>query len=315
VVTLRAHRQGLRLAGTGRPYDRAIHRIRLLQPAEDIVSFYEGRIEGYRFADGPNWVDDGALSLGISSYAIVAGHEALVYDTHVSVDRARFIRQALEDRGVRRLSVALSHWHLDHVAGTEAFQDCEVIATARTAELLERNRAAIESGTLEGPPGIDPLILPTRTISGRERLDLGGTRVEMIQVNIHSDDAAVLWLPQQRLLLCGDTMEDTITYVEEPENFDAHLADLDRLWQLDPDRILPSHGDPEVIAAGGYSRDLIRATQQYIGVLQRCRDEPQLRDAGLRELIAGPLDAGWIRYFAPYEAVHGENLSSVLGAS
>ena len=37
----------------------------------------------------PNWVDQGALSLGIASYAIVDGGEALVYDTHVSVEHAR----------------------------------------------------------------------------------------------------------------------------------------------------------------------------------------------------------------------------------
>jgi glyoxylase-like metal-dependent hydrolase (beta-lactamase superfamily II) len=211
VVTLREHRQSLRLAGGGRPYDRAIHRIRLLEPAENVVCFYEGRIEGYRFAEGQNWVDDGALSLGIGSYAVVAGHEALVYDTHVSVERARFIRAALEDRGVRRFTVVLSHWHLDHVAGTEAFRDCEVLASARTADHLAANRDAIEGGTLEGRPRIEPLILPSRVFSGCERLSIGGTRVELIQVNIHSDDAAVIWLPRQRLLLCGDTMEDTVT--------------------------------------------------------------------------------------------------------
>jgi glyoxylase-like metal-dependent hydrolase (beta-lactamase superfamily II) len=286
--------------------------MRVLRPDENILAFYDGRIEGYRFAEGSNWVDEGALSLGIASYAIVDDGEALVYDTHVSVDRARFIRQALEERGVSKFTVVLSHWHLDHVAGTEAFRDCEVIASARTAQLLTGNRAAIENGSLEGPPWIDPLILPTRTFAGRERLDLGATEVDLIQVNIHSDDATVIWLPQQRLLLCGDTMEDTITYVDEPEAFEAHLADLERLWELGPDRILPSHGDPDVIAAGGYPRELIRATQQYIEVLKRCRDEPHLRDAPLRELIAGPLEAGWVRYFPPYDAVHRENLETAL---
>jgi glyoxylase-like metal-dependent hydrolase (beta-lactamase superfamily II) len=133
---------------------------------------------------------------------------------------------------------------------------------------LEANRAAIEGGTLEGPPAIEPLIMPTRTFSGEERLDLDGTEVDLIEVNIHSDDAAVIWLPAQRLLLCGDTMEDTITYVDEPESFDAHLADLERLARLKPDRILPSHGDPEVIANGGYIPDLITATKQYIEVLK-----------------------------------------------
>jgi glyoxylase-like metal-dependent hydrolase (beta-lactamase superfamily II) len=286
--------------------------MRILRPAENVFSFYDGRIEEYRFADGPNWVDDGALSLGIGSYAIVDDDAALIYDTHVSLERANFIRQALGDRGVRTFTVVLSHWHLDHIAGTEAFRDSEVVATARTAQLLESNRAAIEKGTLEGPPEIDPLILPTRTFSAHERLDLNRTEVELIQVNIHSDDAAVVWLPQQRLLLCGDTMEDTVTYVDEPEELDAHLADLDRLWRLEPDRILPSHGDPDVIAGGGYSRDLIRATQQYIEALKRCRDGPETRGRSLQELIAGPLEAGWVNYFSPYERVHEENLEHVL---
>ena len=287
----------------------------MFRPAENIFAFYDGRIAGYRFAQGPNWVDDGALSLGISSYAIVDDGEALIYDTHVSVEHARFIREALEDQEVRKFTVVLSHWHLDHVAGTEVFRDSEVVASKRTAELLACNQSAIEEGSLEGLPRIDPLILPTRVFSEREALDIGRLHVELIQADIHSDDATVIWLPQQRLLLCGDTMEDTITYVDEPQGFEAHLADLDRLWRLAPDRILPNHGDPDVIAAGGYSRDLIRATQRYIGVLKRCRNEPQLRSASLRELIAGPLDAGWIHYFAPYEAVHQENLASVLAAT
>jgi glyoxylase-like metal-dependent hydrolase (beta-lactamase superfamily II) len=286
--------------------------MRVLRPAEAVFAFYDGRIDGYRFADGPNWVDAGALSLGISSYAVVDDGEALVFDTHVSVEHAQFIRTALEARGVRQFTVVLSHWHLDHIAGTAVFADCEVIANTRTAELLAQHKSAIEQGAHEGPPGIDPLILPTRAYSGHEVLDVGRLRVELIQVDIHSDDATVLWSPHERLLLCGDTMEDTVTYVDEPERFDAHLADLDRLWRLDPERILPSHGDPDVIAAGGYSRDLIRATQQYIGVLKRCRDEPELRAAGLRELLGGPLDAGWIHYFEPYEAVHQENVATVL---
>ncbi|MGB3097993.1 MAG: hypothetical protein WBB30_01740, partial [Solirubrobacterales bacterium] len=185
----------------------------------------------------------------------------------------------------------------------------------RTAELLETHKAAIESGAHEGPPPIRPLVLPTRVFSGRERLEIGGLQVDLIAADIHSDDATVIWLPGQRLLLAGDTMEDTITYVGEPERFDSHLTDLDRLWQLDPERILPNHGDPDVIAAGGYSRDLIRATQQYIDVLQRCRNEPALRTTELRELIAEPLAAGWINYSAPYEAVHEANLATVLEQS
>ena len=289
-------------------------RLRVLRPADGILAFYEGREAGHRFAEEPNWVDLGALELGIASYAIVDGGEALVYDTHVARDRGKAIREAVAAEGAERVTVVLSHWHLDHVAGTEAFDGCEVVANARTDEHLREKRAAIEAGTLEGPPAIDPLVLPTRTFSGAETLRVGGVEVELIQLNIHSDDASVLWLPERRLLLAGDTMEDTITFVDEPQSFDRHLADLDRLWDLAPERILPSHGAPEVIASGGYPRELIRATQQYIRVLGHARDNRRLREQGLRELIAGPLRAGWVNYFEPYEAVHRSNLETVLGS-
>ncbi len=289
-----------------------MHHTRVLRPAEGVYAFYDGRIEGYRFARETNWVDEGALSVGIASYAIVFGKDALVYDTHTSLEHARFVRSTLEDEGVRQITVVLSHWHLDHVAGTEVFSDCEVISCDRTAELLERFRLKIEAGELEGPPPIDPLILPTRTYTDELQLTVGEIQVQLIHTDIHSDDATVLLLPAQGLLLCGDTMEDTVTYVDEPQSFDAHLENLERLRALGADRILPNHGDPDVIVSGGYGPGLITATERYIQALQRSPEEPSLRDLPLRELMEDSLRAGWIKYYPPYEEVHRENLATVL---
>lgn len=289
-------------------------KLRVLRPAPNIYAFYDGRIEGYRYAEGENWVDDGVLSLGIASYAIVDGVEALIYDTHISVERGAFIRKTLENGGVKKFTIVLSHWHLDHIAGTAAFDDCPIISNKRTADHLKKHRAAIENGTSSGPPAINPLIMPTQTFEGSIQLHVGGVHVELIEANIHSDDATVLWLGSERILLAGDTMEDTIAYVGEPEHFDTHLKDLDRLWTLNPERILPNHGDPEIIALGGYEKTLIRANQQYIRMLKRCVGEPELREKPLREIITGPLEAGWVNLFEPYEAIHRQNVNVVLAA-
>jgi glyoxylase-like metal-dependent hydrolase (beta-lactamase superfamily II) len=291
-----------------------MHHMRVLRPIDGVFAFFDGRVEGYRFDERPNWVDEGALALGVASYAVVFGAEAVVYDTHVSIEHARHIRRVLESCGVRRFTVVLSHWHLDHVAGTAAFDDCEVIASERTAQLLARCRPAIERGEHEGPPPIEPLVLPTAVFADRLRLSVGGVRLDLIHTDIHSDDATLVWLPEQKLLFCGDTMEDPVTYVDEPQNFDAHLANLGKLWELAPDRILPNHGEPKVISDGGYSSDLIRATERYIRMLRRCRIEPSLRELSLREFIAGSLDAGSLHYFPPYEAVHRHNVDAVLAA-
>jgi cyclase len=284
--------------------------LRVLEPGPGILAFYDGRVEGYRFDPKPNWVDDGALGLGVASYAILAGDEALVYDTGTSLAHGRLIREELGRRGVARFTIVLSHWHLDHVAGTEAFADSPVISNERTAEHLRDKRAAIEAGTLEGPPAISPLVLPTRTFADRETVTVGATTVDLIAANIHSDDQTVLWLPERRLLFCADAMEDTVTYVGEPDQFHAHVRDLERLAELQPSRILPAHG-----AAGGYPPELNDATRSYIRLLQRMPSEPELREVPLRELIADSLAAGTLVYFVPYEAVHRQNVETVLTAS
>jgi cyclase len=287
--------------------------LRVLEPQPNILAFYDGRVEGHQFMAEPNWVDDGALSLGIASYAIISGDEALVYDTHVSLFHAQFIRNTLAERGVEHFTVVLSHWHLDHVAGTEVFADCPVIANRKTFMHLRDKQAAIESGSQSGPPSIKPLVLPDRMFAGSMTLMIGSIAVELIEANIHSDDATVVWIKQRGVLLAGDTMEDTVTYVGEPAEFDTHLKDLDRLAALEPDFILPNHGDPDIISAGGYDKGLIKAQQQYIRILKRCRSEPALRGTPLEELIAGPLSRGWVNMFEPYRAIHEQNLRRVLG--
>ncbi|WP_196501779.1 MBL fold metallo-hydrolase [Aestuariivirga litoralis] len=289
--------------------------LRILECAPGLIAYYDGRVPDHRFAEGENWVDDGAISLGIASYALVSKNKALVYDTHVSVEYAAFIRKDLELRGVTEITVLLSHWHLDHVAGTEAFADCEIISTRKTLAHLEQNKAAIADGTFHGPPAIKPLILPTRTFEGEMDFTLGTMKLKFIEANIHSDDAALVWRAEDGLLLAGDTMEDTVTYVGAPQDFEIHLQDLDRLWNLNPSFIFPNHGDPEIIGVGGYGKGLIKAQSQYIRMLMRMRKEEALRTMPLQELIAGPLQMGWVNYFAPYEEVHAQNIKQVLESS
>ncbi len=288
--------------------------LRVLEPHPNIFAFYDGRVAGQQFMAEPNWVDDGALSLGIASYAIVSGKHALVYDTHVSVPHAKFIRDTLSAKGVSDFTVVLSHWHLDHVAGTLVFADSPVLANRKSFQHMRHNQVAIENAMHHGPPAIKPLVLPDRLFSGRMTLDVGKIAVELIEANIHSDDATVVWIPESGILLAGDTMEDTVTYVGEPELFDIHLIDLDRMAALDPAFILPNHGDPDIIAAGGYDKGLIKAQQQYIRMLKRCRSDNILRKQPLEELIAGPLSRGWVNMFEPYRAIHEQNLMRVLSA-
>lgn len=285
--------------------------LRVLRPAPNVLAFYDGRVADTRlWSEEPNWLDDGAYALGIASYAIVEGAEALVYDTHISLPHARVIRRTLEEMGVRHLRVVLSHWHDDHVAGNEVFADCEILANALTAELLAEKRAKLESGD----PPIRPLVLPNRTFSGEITLQVGVLPVTLRQMDIHSCDGTVALLPDG-LLLAGDTLEDPITYVDEPERLAIHLEGLAEMARWPLSRILPNHGAAEVIAAGGYKPDLIAATRRYVVRLISARTDPGLAARDLRAFVPEDFASGAIGYFAPYEAVHRQNFAAVTEAS
>jgi glyoxylase-like metal-dependent hydrolase (beta-lactamase superfamily II) len=290
--------------------------LRVFEPSPGVLAFYGGR-DGSRFAAEDNWVDAGALGLGIASYALLAGEEALVYDTGTTLEWGQEVRVELEGRGARRFVAVLGHWHLDHVAGTEAFADGEVLANVRTAAHLTANREAIESGAYEGPPAIAPLVLPTRTFDGRETLRLGegdeALEVELLTYDIHSDDQTLVWLPDRRLLICGDAMEDTVTYVGEPDRLDVHLRDLARLRELSPRRILPCHGSPDAIAGGGYPPALFDATEAYVRFLRGAAADPDAAARPLREVVADLPGTEALRYFEPYERIHRHNLDAVRG--
>jgi cyclase len=283
--------------------------MRITRPYHNIIAFYDGRIPGVR-AHSPafNWLDDGAFTLGTSSFAIVEGSEAIVYDTHMSIAHARIVRRTLEEAGVRSIRVVLSHWHTDHVAGNAVFADCEIIANARTIEAMTANHGQLETGD----PPIKPLVMPTTSYDRELELAVGSTPLVLRHLDIHSYDETAILLPADGVLLCGDTLEDTVTYVTEPERLQAHLDDLDRMATWDFEAILPNHGTLEKITAGGYGRDFIDATRLYVERLEACKADPELADPDLRRFAAAALATGAISYFEPYEPVHRRNLEAVL---
>lgn len=281
----------------------------VLRPHPNVFAFYDGRIPGARaHSAAPNWLDDGAYALGVCVYAVVAGHEAIVYDTHISLTHARMMRAALEEAGVTSIRVVLSHWHDDHVAGNEVFADCEIIALDLTEKALLAHREEIETAN----PPIRPLVLPNRIITGPTELWVGPIKVELEPAEIHSHDGLILLLPQLGFMLAGDTLEEPITYVAEPERLSVHVEELKRIKAWGYERILPNHGARDIIAAGGYGPELIDATIRYVKKLLRMRADMSLADQDLSTFIAEDIASGALSYFAPYEEVHANNVKKVL---
>jgi cyclase len=289
--------------------------IRVFPINEHLIAFYDGRpAQPPRERTGHNWADYGALDVGVATYVIHSGDQALVYDTFPTFREARWVRDYLEKSGIRHFSVVNSHWHLDHVGGNAVYADFDRIATELTIELLRAKQTAIEAGTEWGPPAIKPLVVPNIGISAATSYYVGDIRVELRPVQIHSDDGLVLYLPNERILLAGDTLEDTVTFIAEPEHVIAHYRNLQQLKQWNIDRILPNHGNPDVIAHGGYQKTLIDATSNYLRrVILRAHD-PDYLHGTLEEYVGDSVAKGWVSIWWAYREPHEVNLQRVSAA-
>lgn len=286
----------------------------VLELDDHLLGFYVGRgVTGPSPLAGTpdNWVDATAWALGAATYVVHSGGRALVYDTATLPELGEWVRRYLtEKRGISQITVVLSHWHLDHVAGNRTYRDCAIIAPEATRAALAERREAIEAGTLWGLPGFE-VVLPNVTFSERLDVHLGDLRAELHRFEIHTRDTNLVYLPEQRCLLAGDALEDTVTYVDEPEALPRHLAELERLRSMEIDRIYPNHGNPAVIRNGGYTKALIDATAEYVRNLIAGVDDPGYLDRGLESFVPDGLAAGAVTVWEPYREVHRRNLELV----
>jgi glyoxylase-like metal-dependent hydrolase (beta-lactamase superfamily II) len=289
---------------------RNIDDIKAIEINDHTLAFYAGR-DWTRIRDEPNWLDDGAMKLGIATHAIYKNDKAVIYDTFADIRQAKWVRNYLENVGIKQFTVVLSHWHLDHIAGNEVYKDCNIISNALTRELLFKNKTDIEMGCSDGPPEIKPLILPNITFENTINLYLDDLQLELLNIDIHSKDGTIIYIPNDKILLAGDTLEDSITYIDEPENLVKHVKNLQKLKQLSLLSILPNHGDPNVIKDGGYDKTLIDATINYITrMVSRAHDKDFLKSS-MKSYLREEFEQGWIHYYEPYEEVHSENLIKV----
>jgi glyoxylase-like metal-dependent hydrolase (beta-lactamase superfamily II) len=282
---------------------------------DHLLAFYDGRPAESKGPRGTaDWADFGAMNVGVATYAIHQGDQALVYDTYPSTPQAQWVRDYLVNSGVRRFTLVNSHWHLDHVGGNAVYADVDRIATDKTIRLLEAKKAAIEAGSEWGPPAISPLVIPNIGISTTTTYRVGDIQVELRPVNIHSEDGLVVYLPGDRILLAGDTLEDTLTFIVEPLNIPVQYRNLRKLKEWKISRIFPNHGNPDVIANGGYRTTLIDATRDYLRRMVLHAHDVDYLNGSLDDYVRESVRKGWVTTWWAYRDAHETNLARVAKA-
>jgi glyoxylase-like metal-dependent hydrolase (beta-lactamase superfamily II) len=102
---------------------------------------------------------------------------------------------------------------------------------------------------------------PTRTFSGRLALEVGGRRVELIEVGpAHSQGDAIVHIPDARVVFAADVAFIGSTPVMWAGPLENWLRALDTIEALDPAVIVPGHG-PIIDVAG---LEPVRAYWRYL---------------------------------------------------
>lgn len=169
------------------------------------------------------------------------------------------MRKEVEACGPIRFLINTEH-HVDHIFGNYYFPSAErVIAHRETFNNFmvstpqinpyEYAKEAIPTHDPEGAkifPDRDTYFAhpnkPNTLISGDATLEVGRHTFEILHTPGHTPGQLAVYVPQERLVFCGDTIFNHCQTWLYTSDIAQWITALERLLELDVDRIVPGHG-------------------------------------------------------------------------
>jgi len=210
----------------------------------------------------------------IANIGFIIGAKCVaVIDTGGSVKTGTALRSAI--RGITELPVCYvinTHVHFDHVLGNLSFADDkpEFIGHAGLADAIEASRAFFLkefSAELGGSPSAKSIIGPTRTVTERMSLDLGGRKLLLTAWPAAHTHADLTVLDEQTgTLWTGDLLfREHIPVLDG--SLKGWLSVIKTLKTIAVKKIIPGHGPP-----GNTWAEMMTAQENYLNnLLQETR--------------------------------------------
>ena len=226
-----------------------------------------------------------------NSGVIVGDKGVMVVEAQATPRLARKVIECVRsvtDKPITHL--VLTHYHAVRVLGASAYGAGQIVMSEKArAMVAERGREDWDSEfarfprLFEGHEEIVGLTWPTTAFTGRMSVELGGRRVDLMQLGrAHTAGDIVAYVPDQNVMFTGDIVE----YRSACYCGDGHFADwpgtLEAIGRFDPDAVAPGRGDAlqghdAVRAALASTADFLRAT--YRPVARVAARGGSLRDA------------------------------------
>ena len=200
----------------------------------------------YANCEGKTGGNVGIIVLDDSVIAVDAQYPGSARDFRASI-------RSVTEKPVSHL--ILTHIHGDHIYGSQAFEDCEIVAHRRLKEKMEASLKDEWSPEKLEKMLIDmkvnrperywlfnglKIVLPTKTFDDNMNLD----GLEIQNLGGHSDCSSVIYVPEDKTLFAGDLIfagrfpwAGDLT--SHPETW---IKSFENMLAMDVDSIVPGHG-------------------------------------------------------------------------
>jgi len=229
---------------------------------------------------------------------IVLEDSVIAVDSQYPVSGAEFRRSISEVTSKPVTQLLLTHYHQDHVFGSQAFRDCKIVGHSLLKKRMEENLKTIWSkenlpNFLKERPDIAPLIgglevvLPNVTFEDRFKVE----DIEMIHTGGHTECSSIVYVPGDRVLFAGDLLfAKRFPWGGDPTaNPDAWIEGFKKILEKNVKVIVPGHGPIS-------DKEEVRKQLDWFTVVRSKMKEMISKDASMEEVV------GYTGYPSFYES-------------
>jgi len=233
----------------------------------------------------------------VDAYVVISERYIVVLDTMLCpADVASMMSSVAGELAGRAVLCVDSHADWDHAWGNAYFTEqhsAPIIAHEYCLTRLQSQEAADELDEFQHKYSLFRdvrLVPPTITFAQSMVIHGGDLTIELKSAPGHHPDQLVAWIPELRLLLAFDAVENPLPLMDDQRCVPDMFTTLEQLIALHPERVLCSHGkstSPRLVADNlHYIREIERRSRLLLQKHRPTGDE--LEQAST--LIAYPFD-------------------------
>ena len=150
------------------------------------------------------------------------------------------------------------------------------------------------------------VVFPDLTFKEKMPISMGNTQIELMHIGAsHSPDDIQLWLPQQKILISGDTaFNERMLPIFSHTNAAAWIETWDKIESLEPALIIPGHGEPTDLAT------ITKFTKDYLVYMRTEVEKVIDDDGGLYEAYS--IDQSMFRNRGTFRELHKQNAERIF---